>query len=553
MTKKIFRSIFFVSFAVLFACLIIILGVMYGYFVSQQKAKLASLTTLAAQGVENEGMAYFKDLSADGVRLTWVAADGVVLYDNQADAAAMENHGARPEIRQALSVGIGESERMSATLAEKTIYRAQRLSDGTVIRVAIVQYTIWTLVVGVIQPFVVVLAIALILSGILARRLALRIVKPLNALDLEDPLENDAYEELSPLLTRIERQRRQIKNQMSELRWKQDEFAAITGSMNEGLILLNGDNRIVGMNPAAARLFGAPEDSVGRDMLTVDRSLAMQELIGEARQGLHAERLMPLAGGMYQVNASPVLSEGKAAGVAILAFDITEKASAEQRRREFSANVSHELKTPLHSIMGTAELIENGLVKSEDLPRFGKRIRAEAGRLVMLIDDIIRLSQLDEGAELPREEVGLKSITQEAAQALEEAAANRNIGISVRGENVKVIGARRLLYEIAYNLIDNAVKYNTDCGRVEVTVAREGGGAILTVADTGIGIPREHQPRVFERFYRVDKSHSKETGGTGLGLSIVKHAAQYHNAAIDLASAPGKGTRISVHFPEGAT
>lgn len=549
MTKKIFRSIFLAVIGVLLACLVIILGVMYEYFVSQQKLKLESLTDLAAQGVSDEGMAYLDGLDVSGVRLTWIAADGTVLYDNQADAAAMENHAGRAEVQEALDTGVGESERMSATLAEKTIYRAERLPDGTVIRVAVMQYTIWSIIIGVLQPFVVVLLIALILSGFLARRLALRIVKPLNTLDLENPLENDAYEELSPLLTRVERQRRQIKNQMNELRWKQDEFAAITAGMSEGLILLNGENTIVSINPAAAKLFGAREDSVGRDMLTLERSLAMQELIGEARKSGHAQRVMSLAGGEYQVNASLVRTQGKAAGIAIFAFDVTEKESAEQRRREFSANVSHELKTPLHAIMGTAELIENGLVKSEDLPRFGKRIRTEAGRLVTLIDDIIRLSQLDEGAELPVEKVDLLDLAKEAAQAVSETAAARAIDIDVKGESTVMTGVRRMLYEIAYNLIDNAVKYNVEGGRVHVTVARENAGATLIVADTGIGIPREHQSRVFERFYRVDKSHSKETGGTGLGLSIVKHAAQYHHAAIDLTSRPGKGTRVTVRFP----
>lgn len=550
MTKKIFRSILLVASAVLLACLVIILGVTYEYFVSRQREQLVSLASLAGQGVSEKGAAYFEGLDANGVRLTWIAADGTVLYDNEKDASQMENHAAREEIREAFETGVGESERMSATIAEKTIYRALRLSDGTVIRAAIVQYTIWTLLLGLLRPFIIVLAIALALSMVLARQLSKRIVKPLNTLDLENPLENDAYEEISPLLTRIERQRRQIKSQLNELRWKQDEFAAITGSMKEGLILLNGENAIVSINPAAARLFGAGEESVmGMDMLALERSLAMQELIDEARRGRHGERAMELADGEYQVNASPVFSDGRIAGIAILAFDVSEKASAEQRRREFSANVSHELKTPLHSIMGSAELIENGLVKSEDMSRFAKRIREEAGRLVTLIDDIIRLSQLDEGAELPVEEVDLAALAREAAQSLAEAAEGRDVRITIIGEDVKVQGARRLLYEIAYNLIENAIKYNVAGGKVDVILQNEKEGVSLTVSDTGIGIPKEHHSRVFERFYRVDKSHSKETGGTGLGLSIVKHAAQFHHAALSLRSAPGKGTRISVRFP----
>jgi two-component system phosphate regulon sensor histidine kinase PhoR len=322
--------------------------------------------------------------------------------------------------------------------------------------------------------------------------------------------------------------------------------------MNEGLILLNGDNAVLSINPAAARLFGAGEDCVGQDMFSLDRSLAMQELVGAARRGARAERVMQLGGGSYQLIANPVRTAGKAAGVALLAFDVTEKARAEQLRREFSANVSHELKTPLHAILGSAELIENGMVKSEDIPRFAGRVRAEAARLVALIEDIIRLSQLDEGAALPREEVALKTLAEEAAQALEEEAKGRNITVAIGGENIRVVGAKRLLYEIAYNLIDNAVKYNGENGRVDVVVRREAGGASLVVSDTGIGIPREHQSRVFERFYRVDKSHSKQTGGTGLGLSIVKHAAQAHNASVSLASTPGRGTRVAVWFPDTA-
>ncbi len=550
MTKKIFRSILLVASAVLLACLVIILGVMYEYFVSRQREQLVSLASLAGQGVSEKGAAYFEGLDANGVRLTWIAADGTVLYDNEKDASQMENHATREEIREAFETGVGEGERMSATIAEKTIYRALLLPDGTVIRAATMQYTIWTLLLGLLRPFIIVLAIALALSMVLARQLSKRIVKPLNTLDLENPLENDAYEEISPLLTRIERQRRQIKSQLNELRWKQDEFAAITGSMKEGLILLNGENAIVSINPAAARLFGAGEESVtGMDMLALERSLAMQELIDEARRGRHGERAMELADGEYQVNASPVFSDGRIAGIAILAFDVSEKASAEQRRREFSANVSHELKTPLHSIMGSAELIENGLVKSEDMSRFAKRIREEAGRLVTLIDDIIRLSQLDEGAELPVEEVDLAALAREAAQSLAEAAEGRDVRITIIGEDVKVQGARRLLYEIAYNLIENAIKYNVAGGKVDVILQNEKEGVSLSVSDTGIGIPKEHHSRVFERFYRVDKSHSKETGGTGLGLSIVKHAAQFHHATLSLKSAPGKGTRISVRFP----
>jgi len=549
MTKKIFRSIFFVAFVVLLACMLLISFVLYEYFASVQESHLKALGALAAEGVKDEGLSYFDGLDTSGYRLTWVASDGAVLYDSSADAKTMENHANREEIREALENGTGESERYSATLAEKTLYRAQLLPDGTVIRVSVTQASVLALLWGMLEPTVIVLAAAVLLSILLARRLSRRIVAPLNEMDLDQPLENNAYEELSPLLTRIEHQHRQIKSQMEELSRRQDEFSAVTGSMGEGLILLNERGAILSINPAAARLFGTDAGCVGRDMLTVDRSLAMQELIQAAQSGKHDETVVELRGREYQIDASPVLSGGSVAGVVILTFDVTEKALAEKQRREFSANVSHELKTPLQSILGSAELIENGLVKPEDMSRFVGHIRSEASRLVALISDIIRLSQLDEGVELPMEDVDLKALAGDTVETLSAQAKARGVTMEVHGESATVQGVRRLLAELLYNLCLNAIQYNVDKGRVDITIARDVGGVILTVADTGIGIPVDHQSRVFERFYRVDKSHSKETGGTGLGLSIVKHAAQYHGASIDLKSEPGKGTRISVRFP----
>ncbi|MEF2699822.1 MAG: ATP-binding protein [Oscillospiraceae bacterium] len=549
MTKRIFRSIFLVAVAVLLACLILIMGVLYEYFNTMQRNTLAAQMTLAAQGVQNEGLSYLNGLEESTYRLTWIQADGTVLYDSRADETAMENHADREEIQEALSTGVGESERTSATLAEKTLYRAVRLSDGSVLRIGVTQYTVVTLLLGMLQPIAIVLLAAIVLSVILAKRVSKQITEPLNALDLDRPLENETYEELSPVLTRIERQHRQINSQLEQLRQKQDEFAAITGSMSEGLVLLDDKNTILSINPAAARLFGTDAACIGQNMLTVDRSLAMQKLIADAQAGTRGEAVVALAGGTYQIDASPVTSNDKRIGVCILAFDVTEKAQAEQMRREFSANVSHELKTPLQSIMGSAELIENGLVKQEDLPRFVGHIRSEAGRLVTLIDDIIRLSQLDEGGELPVESVNLTALAGEAADALSGAAGAKNVTITVEGAPAEMQGVRRLLYEIVYNLCDNAIKYNVDGGSVKVSVSKESDGVLLSVADTGIGIPSEAQSRVFERFYRVDKSHSKESGGTGLGLSIVKHAAQQHHADIHLESAPGKGTTIQIHFP----
>lgn len=549
MTKRIFRSIFLVAFAVLLACLLLIMGVLYEYFTTMQRSTLAAQAALAAQGVQNEGLAYFDGLEDSTYRLTWVQSDGSVLYDSSADETAMENHAGREEIQEALRTGTGESERISATLAEKTLYRAVRLSDGSVLRVGVTQYTVVTLLLGMLQPILIVLLVAIVLSVILAKRASKQITEPLNTLDLDQPLENETYEELSPVLTRIARQHRQIDSQLAELRQKQDEFAAITGSMSEGLILLDNQSTILSINPAAARLFGTDDVCIGQNILTVNRHIVLQKLITDARLGTRGETVVALAGGEYQIDASPVLSNEKIVGVCILAFDVTEKAQAEQMRREFSANVSHELKTPLQAIMGAAELIENGLVKQEDLPRFVGHIHSEASRLVTLIDDIIRLSQLDEGGAFPVETVDLTALAREVTDTLSSAAAAKNVTVTVQGTSTQMRGVRRLLYEIAYNLCDNAIKYNVDGGSVIVSVSRESDGVRFSVSDTGIGIPPEAQSRIFERFYRVDKSHSKESGGTGLGLSIVKHAAQHHHADIHVDSAVGKGTTIQICFP----
>ena len=549
MTKKIFQSILLVAGCVLLASLLIIMGFLYDYFGGVEENQLRDELSLAAAAVEDGGTDYLSRLTADRCRLTWIAADGSVLYDTRTDAESLENHASRAEVSQALTTGTGESTRYSSTLMEKTMYYAQRLDDGTVLRISISRATVGMIAVGMIQPLLIVLIVALILSGLLARRLSRRIVDPLNSLDLEHPLDNDAYEELSPLLKRIHRQHVEIQTQLRELREKTDEFTQITGSMREGLVLLDEHGSILSINAAAQMLFGADAQCVGRDFLTVERSheisAAIQAAAGDGHSEVRAER----AGRVYQFDISRITSDGKLLGTVILAFDITEQEFAERNRREFTANVSHELKTPLQGIIGSAELIENGMVKPDDLPRFVGHIHAEAARLVTLIDDIIRLSQLDEGGELPTEPVDLLTVSQEAAETLQDAAAARQVTVSVQGDPAVIPGVRRLLYEVVYNLCDNAIKYNRDGGRVDVTVAADAGGSSITVADTGIGIAPEHQSRVFERFYRVDKSHSKASGGTGLGLSIVKHAVQYHHGRIELESTPGTGTTIRVVFP----
>ena len=478
MTKKIFRSILTVGVAVLACSLLLVMGCFYSFYEGMQEHQLGDELRIAAAAVETNGSTYLEKIKSDRFRVTWIASDGTVLYDTQADAAQMENHLEREEVREALETGTGSSSRYSATLLQKTVYSASRLTDGTVLRLSASRATMGALLLGAFQPILLVVIVLLVLSSLLASRLAKRIVEPLNALDLEHPLENDAYEELSPLLRRIDRQRRQIDAQLAELRQKTDEFTQITAGMNEGLVLLDEK------------------------------------------------------------------------GAVLLAFDMTAQAFAERSRREFTANVSHELKTPLQGIIGSAELLENGMVKPEDMPRFVGHIRAEAQRLVTLIGDIIRLSELDEGGELPTETVDLLPLAQEAAENLRAAAEAKGVTVTVSGENAPVIGVRRLLYEIVYNLCDNAIKYNADGGSVDVRVGAENGSACLTVRDTGIGIPPEHQSRIFERFYRVDKSHSKASGGTGLGLSIVKHAVAYHHGTIALKSEVGKGTEIAVRFPQ---
>ena len=549
MTRRIFRSTLLVGVVVLLAALALVVGVLYSYFGRVQESQLRDELSLAAVGVTQSGEDYLRQLESDQYRITWVEADGAVLYDTQADASAMENHAQRQEVRQALAYGEGESSRYSSTLLQKTVYYAKLLPDGTVLRLSSVRVTAGVLMLNMLQPLLLLVIAVLILSGVLAGRLAKRITEPLNRLDLENPLENDTYEELAPLLRRMEHQRRQIDRQMDELKRRAEEFQQITGSMNEGLVLLDENGRILSINPAAQRLLGTDNACVGQDILTVDRDVSLSDSLRTAAQEGHSEFRGRRGGREYQFDISRIQTEGRTAGTVLLVFDVTERAFAEQNRREFTANVSHELKTPLQGIIGSAELLENGMVKQEDVPRFVGHIRSEAQRLVTLIGDIIRLSQLDEGEPMPTETVDLLEVTREAAENLQTAAAARDVTVTVGGQPAELEGVRRLLYEIVYNLCDNAIKYNVTGGRMDLSVSCTGGTAAVVVRDTGIGIPADQQDRVFERFYRVDKSHSKASGGTGLGLSIVKHAVQYHHGVIELKSELGKGTEIRVTFP----
>ncbi|MCI8526656.1 MAG: PAS domain S-box protein [Oscillospiraceae bacterium] len=557
MTKKIFRSILTAAAAVLLAGLVIVMGCLYNYFGIMQEYQLKDALRLAACGVEENGQAYLEKLTfrddrypwTPDYRLTWIAPDGTVLFDTGDAAERMDNHADRAEVREAFTAGESSSVRYSATLTQRTLYYARLLNDGTVLRISIRRAALPALVLAMLQPIVVVVIFAVIFSAALAGWMAKRIVRPLNTLDLERPLENDAYEELAPLLRRLHQQHRQICTQVRVLQEKTDEFEQITGHMQEGLILLDNAGKILSINPAAQRIFGAEASCRGQGFLTVDRDQGLYLAIQTALEKGHSEIREARNDREFQLDISSIESDGLVIGAALLVFDVTEQAAAERSRREFTANVSHELKTPLQSILGSAELLKNGMVRQADIPSFSALLHTEAARLVALVDDIIHLSQLDEGAALAKEPVDLLETAARAVAALRDSAEIRKIQMSVTGEHVRVNGVPGLLYEMLYNLCDNAVKYNVEGGHVALSVSSGAKGASVTVRDTGIGIPAACQDRIFERFFRVDKSRSKASGGTGLGLSIVKHIAQYHGASITLQSEPGHGTAISVVFP----
>ena len=548
MTSKIFKSILSVAIAVLLASLVVITGMLYQYFGTMQESQLKDELSLAASATEQLGQSYLSQLDSDRYRLTWVNEDGTVIFDTHADSATMDNHENREEIKEALLTGTGSSVRQSSTLTEQTIYEAVRLEDGSILRISVSRATAFVLVIGMFQPILMVLFFAAGLSAWLARRMAKRVVEPLNNLNLDQPMENEAYEELSPLLHRIHTQHIEIEQQMQELQHKRDEFDQITDNMKEALVLLDHSGRILSINPAAKNLYEIASVTIGEDFLTLERKQFMREALEQAKVQGHAEFRAQKNGRDYQFDVNRIDSDGNTRGMVILAYDITEQVNAEMHRQAFTANVSHELKTPLQAIIGSAELMENGIVKTDDLPRFVGHIRKEASRLLYLIDDIIRLSQLDEGAEMDQEDVPLKQLAEDVCETLTDAAKLKDVTLEVTGEDVVMRGVRRLLYEILYNLCDNAIKYNRAGGSVTVSVSQKTNEICVSVKDTGIGIPPEHQDKIFERFYCVDKSHSKQSGGTGLGLSIVKHAVQYHHGKIVLASQVNVGTTITVLF-----
>lgn len=550
MTKRIFRSICTVAMSVFLCTFVLIMGVLYSYFSKEQRNQLKIQTTLAAQGVNEVGKLFFEELDTKNYRITWINSDGTVLYDSEKSYSEMGNHVEREEVEEALETGYGESTRYSDTLMERSLYSAKKLDNGTVLRLSVSQRTVVTLLIGLIPYVLVIFVIAILISMILAYSLSRKIVSPLNNLNLDKPLTNEEYDELTPLLRRIDSQQRELKLRGEELVYKQDEFDAVTKSMNEGLVLLNNKGIILSINSAARKILDTDKSSIGKNILLINRRVKVQELLKSAFEGKKAEAVIDFSDRAYQFDINPVVSEGIITGAVLLIFDVSERENAELMRREFTANVSHELKTPLHSISGYAELLKNGLVQPEDVNRFVGKIYTEAQRMIKLVDDIIRLSRLDEGAEnMKWEEIELLELAESTKRSLEVEAAHADVEVVVSGRPVVITGIRQLISGIIYNLCDNAIKYNVEGGKVHVDITFNEKTAFLTVRDTGIGIPPEHQNRIFERFYRVDKSHSKEVGGTGLGLSIVKHAAKIHDAEIELKSTMGVGTSIKVSIP----
>ena len=548
MTSKIFRSIIITSFTTIFATLVIIIGILYGYFSDIQRQQLKLQLRLAAQGVNDEGVIYLENVSEEDCRFTLISDDGSVLYDTESNPSDMDNHLERSEVKEALKNGEGESSRFSSTLLEKNMYIAQRLDNGSVIRISVKQHSIVLLVLGILQPIVVILIFSVIISIFVAHKMSKRIITPINNLNLDKPLENDAYDEISPLLTRIEQQNREINHQIKKLKKSHDEFSAIIDNMNEGLVMLGKDGHIVAINTAAEKLFNTGKECIGKDFLTVERSVDIDKAIKDAAESGKSEINIKRAGRIYQLNISKIGDQSHKNGIIILSFDISEKVLAEKTRKEFTANVSHELKTPLQTIMGSAELMQSGLAKKEDTNAFLSNIRSESERLVTLIDDIIRLSQLDEQTEFKKEKVDIFETAKEVKNELEPFADKHKIKIELSGESIVTDGVARLVHEIIFNLAENAIKYNKENGKVKIDVKNENGKAAVTVKDNGIGIPQEDLPRIFERFYRVDKSRSKQIGGTGLGLSIVKHAAECLGASITVNSTPNEGTEFKVIF-----
>lgn len=548
MTKKIFRSSLLTALLVLVVSLFFIFGILYRYFEEQLINELKSKVDYISYAINFGGADELEKIQIDNERITLISPDGTVIADTEANAGEMENHIERDEVKQALENGSGTSVRYSGTLTEKTIYYAVKLSDGNILRVSVQHYTVITILLGLVQPILITLIIAATLCFVLSARVSKSIVKPINSLDLDDPENNDAYEELSPLLKKIADQKKVIKNQLQTARQKQEEFQLITENMNEGFLVIDAGRNVLTYNSAALKLLGISEAPTG-DVLAINRQSPFRNAVEQALSGERSENEMTFGESVYSIIANPVFEGNKVIGAVIVIPDVTERARREQLRREFTANVSHELKTPLTSVSGFAELMMNG-VPAADVKDFSKSIYDETQRLITLVGDIIKLSELDENSDkFQREQVDLRELAESVVKRLKLAAESRNVTVAVSG-NAQIIGVKSVLDEMMYNLCDNAIKYNKTGGSVEVVISSNKQNVTLTVRDTGIGIPTYAQSRVFERFYRVDKGRSKSAGGTGLGLAIVKHGAACHNAEIRLASEENKGTEITIIFPD---
>lgn len=550
MTKKIFRSFLLTALLTLAVSMLFVFGILYQYFEEQLMSGLKSKAVYISHAVESEGADYLESIGDIGERVTLIAPDGTVIADTEANAAEMENHLGRGEVKQALANGSGTSVRYSDTLTEKIIYYAVKTSDGNILRVSVKHYTVITILLGLVQPILAILLISSVLCFALSLRLSKSIVKPINSLDLDAPENNDAYEELAPLLRKISRQKKVIDEQLRNAKQMQEEFRLITENMSEGFLVIDSERNVLTYNSAALRLLGISEPPSG-NVLAINRAGPFRNAVERALSGERSENEMTFGESCYGIIANPVLNSGEVIGAVIVILDVTERVQREQLRREFTANVSHELKTPLTSISGFAEMMMNG-VPDDIAADFSKSIYDEAQRLIVLVGDIIKLSELEENsAQFERERVDLRELSEDAAKRLEFAAENKNVAVTVIG-NAQITGVRKILDEMIFNLCDNAIKYNKNGGSADIVISpdTEKHTVTLTVRDTGIGIPGYAQSRVFERFYRVDKGRSKSAGGTGLGLAIVKHGAICHNAEIRLKSEENKGTEISVIFPD---
>ena len=551
MFKKIFRSSLLTAMIVLLASIFLIMGILHGIFESQLEDQLQKETAFVATAIENEGISYFDNLSKDGDRVTLIDRDGTVLADSQVDVSKLENHGDREEVKQAETEGRGQSVRYSSTMTEKTVYYAQKLDNGQILRISADQFTIVTILFGISQPIAIVVIAAIVLSLILSTNVAKHIVEPINDLDLDDPMENTVYDELSPLLRKIAHQNSTIEEQLKEARQKQEEFRIITDNMSEGFIVIDNQMKILTYNAAALKLFGA-EQKTPENILALSRSKPFRDAIYKSLDGEHSQAEMTTDERVYSIISNPVYDTEQAViGAVIVVIDITEISRREQLRREFTSNVSHELKTPLTSISGFAEIMKSGGTDEATVVDFSRSIYDEAQRLISLVSDIIKLSELDDGTiEYEPETVDLYTLSLEIASRLSPQAQEKKIHFTVNGEKAEITGVRKILDEIIFNLCDNAVKYNRSGGDVKVSVKNSADTVTVTVSDTGIGIPTVQQDRVFERFYLVDKARSKSIGGTGLGLSIVKHGVMYHNAQISLESKENEGTTVVINFPK---